>query len=150
MHSRIITLDNENMYDEDDLFEMMPRGVDYVSEMDLGSHVQDLKEFLERIGTVDDDMVLHIDFDKVRHELEALYDEYEKCQIECFSDFADSHKAWRAKAYIEDEYGVRIYSDWGGMDTWAGFLRTVYKHRNDEWRKDVERWEVDGLFDYHY
>ena len=148
MHSRIIALNEYNT--EDTMFDYMSGRADYVSEMDLGSNAADVKEFLERIGTVDDDMVLHIDFDKVRHELEVLYEAYEKYQIECFSDFVDSHKAWCAKTYIDDEFGLQIYSDWSGMDTWAGFLRTVYKHRNDEYTKDVKQWEVVGLYDYHF
>ena len=140
MHSRIIAL--ETTVSEDEVFEAMLSGVDYVSEMEEDSW--DL-EILERIGAVDRRaQTFQADPAKVKMALEAMYDEYQGRAIRSFDEYVNSWKAWAARNAIEDKYDIYIF--WGYPITWHDFLRQLYSDEETMSRT----WKITGFFDYHF
>lgn len=144
MHSRVIAL-NEYITDYE-LMELMPAGTDYVIEMGRDKFLEEATGILEPIGTVIDGC-FSPDYSKIEEELDRLYHQYLENEIECFSDFIDSGKVWRARNALEDNYGYLIYSDWG-LETWAEFLRRVYNARGKGW--EMNGVTIEGVYDYHF
>ena len=146
MHSIVIAL-NEHIAD-DELFEMMPNGVDYVIEQSLDSEwVRQGKEILVRIGTVKNEN-LHVDFQLVRNELEKMWVDFQTTSPQTFEEYVDRYKMYRVMAAIDDDLNIQIYSDYAGLTTWAYFLRMLWN--NGDQRKELSMWKIAGIYDYHY
>lgn len=145
MHSRIIAFNIDT--DQDEVFEQLSGVADYVDEVERDDSWG--LELLERIGTVDRDALT---FKANRYEvlkmLEALYQRYQKVQINDLDDFIDPGKAWRAADALIDKFGAYVITgwDWSGYpEPWLEFLRDLYG--NPELMDRT--WNIAHIFDYH-
>lgn len=143
MHSRVIALNITTDWDE--VYEQMGGIADYVDEIETDEDWG--LEILERIGTVDRDALT---FTANRYDvlemLEALYQRYQKVQINDLDDFIDQGKAWRAADALIDKFGVYVITDWSGYPKpWLEFLRDLY--RNPDLMNKT--WDIKHIFDYH-
>lgn len=144
MHSRIIALNIT--VDEDEVFTQMSGHADYVDEIEKDNEWA--LEILEHIGTVDKDaLTFRADKAKVQEQLEIAYGIYRAAAINSFDDFTNQGKVWRAADALEDEFGVRIITDWSGCtDPWLEFLRDLWHHPE----LMDKTWDITHVFDYHF
>ena len=144
MHSSVIAINAHPT--EETVLEQLPKGADYVIDRTTNPRwLCGAYEQMRLIGAVNESGGVKPIHENVKMALESMYDRWVKSAFGSFDDFTDDYKVFRAKAALDDNYGLYVYyGDWDECVPWAHFLRWLY-------HKDVEgALRIEAVYDYHF
>jgi len=139
MHRIIVTLDKTMT--EDELFEMMPKAVDDVTDK-TPTHLVEAEGFLSNFGEVKDGLFTP-DLERIKVTLVGKFERYKAVEINSLEDFIDTQKNWEARSALNDPLEAYVCED-GWLMTYTEWLREIYVTKNTLPSK------ITGVFDYHF
>ena len=155
MHSRIICLSRDPKKDRittssDELYELMVAagsGCDYVTDMATKmDELHDFDEALSPFGNVSG-MVIDFDYQKIQDYFYRKFLEFKDATYAFTADdFMNTYKVFLMSSYLEEKYGVYIYTSYAGLTPLDYFLRMITADTNT---KNVMTWHMHAVYDYH-